>query len=336
MAYKQQPKSPVLKALVGDQHKLPKVLKDAIIASPAKQTDFRPDSKPPKMTDGQRKEIAKRMSEGFAEMAPSVLSTIKPTGFRPDSKPPKQTPSARRKTIKDANKTYSPDKVKSLEKKLSKDRKDTGKVYGPGSAKALKNFQRKEISNTVKSLKKDRNPDERVYKSSSPAKQTKKNISVGKEAMKGAMRGAAQAMASRSGQTLTATNPALGAVSAGKAALREGLKAGVAAKKAKTKAERAAAKGAREAMADTFGKIAKSPAKQTKPKKKSPKYTGKITNIEKRKGKPGYTVTTRGSVDPKVVRNATKTGKVPSPKKTQQKVKNKGPKKTLNGNVIKY
>jgi hypothetical protein len=38
MAYKQQPKSPVLKALVGDQHKLPKVLKDAIEASPAKQT----------------------------------------------------------------------------------------------------------------------------------------------------------------------------------------------------------------------------------------------------------------------------------------------------------
>lgn len=315
MAYKQQPKSPVLKALVGDQHKLPKVLKDAIIASPAKQTDgagFRPDSKAPKMTDGQRKEIAKRMTEHYAEMAPSVISTIAPNigeGFRPDSKPPKQTPSARRKTIKDANKTYSPDKVKALEKKLSKDRKDTGKVYGPESAKAFKRVQRKKIANTVKSLKKDRNPDERVYKSSSPAKQTKKNISVGKEAMKGAMRGAAQALAERSGQTLTAVNPALGAVSAGKAALREGLKAGVAARKAKTKAKKTAA-GA-------------SPAKQTKKGQLMKK-----TRVEKQ-----YLDVKRTRVDKG---ERSKSGPSTPRKMSQPKVKNKGPKKTLNGNVIKY
>ena len=77
MAYKQQPKSPVLKALVGDQHKLPKVLKDAILASPAKQTARPAD--PPKMTDAERKEMAKRMTQAIADGAPSVLSTIEPT-----------------------------------------------------------------------------------------------------------------------------------------------------------------------------------------------------------------------------------------------------------------
>jgi hypothetical protein len=77
MAYKQQPKSPVLKALVGDQHKLPKVLKDAILASPAKQTARPAD--PPKMSDAVRKEMAKKMSSAIAEAAPSVASTIKPS-----------------------------------------------------------------------------------------------------------------------------------------------------------------------------------------------------------------------------------------------------------------
>ena len=34
MAYKQNPKSPILKALVGNQHKLPQHLQDAIKAAP--------------------------------------------------------------------------------------------------------------------------------------------------------------------------------------------------------------------------------------------------------------------------------------------------------------
>ena len=36
--YKQQPKSPMLKALKGNQGKLPQQLKEKILASPAKQT----------------------------------------------------------------------------------------------------------------------------------------------------------------------------------------------------------------------------------------------------------------------------------------------------------
>ena len=151
----------------------------------------------------------------------------------------------------------------------------------------------------------------------SPANQTKKDISVGKEAMKGAMRGAAMALAEKSGQMDVAINPAIGAVNAGKAALREGLKAGIAARKAKVREDKKDA----------------APTKQTK---KTPKYTGKITGVEKRKGKPGYTVSTTGSVDPKDVMRAAKTGAMPSRKKTQQKVKKTGPKKTLDGNVIKY
>jgi len=76
MAYKQQPKSPVLKALVGDQHKLPKVLKDAILASPAKQTARPAD--PPKMSDAERKmmESAFAPSEG-----PSVIDPLRPSGY---------------------------------------------------------------------------------------------------------------------------------------------------------------------------------------------------------------------------------------------------------------
>ena len=62
MAYKQQPKSPVLKALVGDQHKLPKVLKDAIMASPAKQSAYKGGGA---KTDAQMTDRQRRVNEGL-------------------------------------------------------------------------------------------------------------------------------------------------------------------------------------------------------------------------------------------------------------------------------
>lgn len=319
MAYKQQPKSPVLKALVGDQHTLPKVLKDAILASPAKQTIG-----------------------------------------------PKQTPSARRKTIKDANKTYSPDKVKALEKKLSKDRKDTGKVYGPESAKALKNFERKKIANTVKSLKKDRDPNEKVYKDSSPAKQStyrggyyktdaqmadrqrrvdeglpvrRKDYAPGREGQKAfnADRSASMhnRIAWRKDLRSKVISGEITAKEAGKARRDFGKEWQKNASSKRTKADRDkndaistyvwTGKGFKRKVSDaekaSYESVSggKSPAKQTTP----PKSRKKISAGEKLTGKK-----------PKA-KETFRDGPV-GPYRTSPKVKNKGQKKTLDGNVIKY
>jgi hypothetical protein len=96
MAYKQNFKSPILKALVGKQHNLPQHLQDAIKAapeSPAKQTIDPPKQRKKEFEDarGEAKKLPKR----------------KNTGRKPLDKPaPKMTPKQRREMAKKMNKVY--------------------------------------------------------------------------------------------------------------------------------------------------------------------------------------------------------------------------------------
>ena len=100
--------------------------------------------------------------------------------------------------------------------------------------------------------------------------------------------------------------------------------------RAKRDAEISASREAYEATLSTKGnkrsaikQVTKGHEGQTKKKK----YDGKITDIKKRQGEPGYTVTTRGSVNPETLKHALKHGKVKRAPK---------PTKTSKGNVIKY
>jgi len=183
----------------------------------------------------------------------------------------------------------------------------------------------------------------------SPANQTKKDTSVGKEAMKAAMKGAAEALASRSGQMAVAMNPAVGAISAGKAAFREGLKAGIAARKLKTKS-----RAENRKLVEENGSV-KSPANQTK---KEPKKTTrqqldvkrksertrlqldvKRTSVDKgeRSKKMGVDTVKERQAQRDAARKAERKSGPSSPRKmAQSKSKNSGQKKTLDGNVIKY
>lgn len=174
----------------------------------------------------------------------------------------------------------------------------------------------------------------------SPAKQTKKDISVGKEAMKAAMKGAAQELASRGGHMAAAMNPAVGAINAGKAAFREGLKAGIAARKAKTKSRAQNSK-----LVEENGSV-KSPAKQTK-KGQLMKKTRvdkqqldvKRTSVGKgeRSKKMGVTTIEERQAMRDAARKAERKSGPSNPRKmSQPKSKNSGQKKTLDGNVIKY
>lgn len=100
--------------------------------------------------------------------------------------------------------------------------------------------------------------------------------------------------------------------------------------RAKRDAEISASREAYEATSSTKGgkrsamkQVAKGNEGQTKKKK----YDGKITDIKKRQGEPGYTVTVRGSVNPENLKHALKHGKGKRATK---------PTKTSKGNVIKY
>jgi hypothetical protein len=96
MAYKQNFKSPILKALVGKQGNLPQHLQDAIKAapeSPAKQTIDPPKQRKKQFEDarGEAKKLPKRKGKG-------TKTPTKPA--------PKMTPQQRRKMAKKMNEIY--------------------------------------------------------------------------------------------------------------------------------------------------------------------------------------------------------------------------------------
>ena len=122
----------------------------------------------------------------------------------------------------------------------------------------------------------------------------------------------------------------LSGIAAGRVAKRMSNNKGPNEIRAKRDAELAQSRATYEAMPSTQSRkrsamkqVAKGHEGQTKKKK----YDGKITDIKKRQGEPGYTVTVRGSVNPENLKHALKHGKGKRATK---------PTKTSKGNVIKY
>jgi hypothetical protein len=100
MAYKQNFKSPILKALVGKQHNLPQHLQDAIKAapeSPAKLQDTRAGKKGPEQTPEARKKMIEKMNKAYDK---GSKSSIKP------GPGPKLTPQERKAIAQKMLKKY--------------------------------------------------------------------------------------------------------------------------------------------------------------------------------------------------------------------------------------
>lgn len=331
MAYKQNFKSPILKALVGKQHNLPQHLQDAIKAapeSPAKLEDPRAGKKGPKQTPEARKKMIKKMNKAYDKVS------------KPSTKPgPKVTPQERKAIAEKMLKKYeggpkSPAKLKKGDKYKGGARKtdaqmaDRTRRVDEGLTVRRKDYAPGKDGQAAFNADRRASFDNRRAKHASVRTRLKSGEITPQEANRERSAYAKDIYKSRSTKKSRADRdkgdaPTTYIVS------RKGIKRKV------SDAEKA-----------SYESVAKMATDPTKPKtkgtlkrkvtKKTPNYNGKITNIEKRKDKPGYTVTTTGRVDPKVVREATKTGKAPSRKKTQQKAKKQGPPTSVNGKVIKY
>lgn len=122
----------------------------------------------------------------------------------------------------------------------------------------------------------------------------------------------------------------LSGIAAGRVAKRMANNKGPNEIRAKRDAELAQSRATYEAMPSTQSRkrsAMKQVAKGNEGQTKKKKYDGKITDIKKRQGEPGYTVTVRGSVNPENLKHALKHGKGKRATK---------PTKTSKGNVIKY
>lgn len=122
----------------------------------------------------------------------------------------------------------------------------------------------------------------------------------------------------------------LSGIAAGRVAKRMSNNKGPNEIRAKRDAELAQSRATYEAMPSTQSRkrsAMKQVAKGNEGQTKKKKYDGKITDIKKRQGEPGYTVTVRGSVNPENLKHALKHGKGKRATK---------PTKTSKGNVIKY
>lgn len=310
MAYKQQPKSPVLKALVGDQHKLPKVLKDAILASPAKQTARPAD--PPEMSDAEREMMAKHMSSVFEASAPSVLNTLKPSGYE---------------------KFMTKKAGKKMSKKVAKEiGKDSLQKLAPSSPAKQSTYRGGYYKTDAQMADRQRRVDGGL-----PVR--RQDYAPGPEGQKAFKADRSASMHNRIAWKKDLRNKVISgeitAAEAGKARRDFGKEWQKNASSKRTKADRDkndaistyvwTGKGFKRKVSDaekaSYESVSggKSPAKQTTP----PKSRKKISAGEKLTGKK-----------PKA-KETFRDGPV-GPYRTSPKVKNKGQKKTLDGNVIKY
>lgn len=91
MAYKQNPKSPILKALVGNQHKLPQHLQDAIKAAPESPAKKKGPTPAEKKKAAQKSRFENKMK---------TIESANPAGKYPKSPAKKSSPGDKKKNIR--------------------------------------------------------------------------------------------------------------------------------------------------------------------------------------------------------------------------------------------
>lgn len=106
MAYKQNPKSPIAKALVGNQHRLPRPLQDAIKAAP---------ESPAKQVDGYNVPGFTSEVEGMGSYNPEPKSKPKSAGETMGPPPPPKS-----NTLDPSQRVYAPGKTPDSVKRMEK------------------------------------------------------------------------------------------------------------------------------------------------------------------------------------------------------------------------